>query len=485
MLHQRHKIILGCQRTADILLIIASFIGAYFIKKFMLPQPYSGLTNEPNYYFILILIIAIWYICLNWFGIYRSYRDNPLYFFIIRILKSCFTGFMALTLFLYLIKEHNISRIMLGIFMILNIISLIGFRWLVKLILIRVRSKGNNIKNILIVGSHQKAMDIILFIHRNMSSGYRIVGCLDSDTELKGSMVECNGQKIKIIGTIAELQPFCENNVVDEIIFTMPLRKIEKADKYIVIAESMGIRVRIIPDWDIAYLSQSMHNHTFINIMEFCGMPMLTFNSTPINEGQLIVKSFMDYSLGAVFMLLFLPFFAITSIFILIISPGGRVFFRQKRLGEHGRIFDMLKFRTMVPDAEERLEALKSLNECDGPAFKIKNDPRIIPFIGTFLRKTGLDELPQLINVLKGEMSLVGPRPPIPCEVQQYELWQRRRLSMKPGLTCFWQIAPSRNDISFDEWIKLDLQYIDNWSIWLDFILIFKTARAVITGSGR
>lgn len=143
------------------------------------------------------------------------------------------------------------------------------------------------------------------------------------------------------------------------------------------------------------------------------------------------------------------------------------------------------KFRTMVPDADKRQNEFLALNEADGPAFKIKKDPRIIPYIGTFLRKTSLDELPQLINVLRGEMSLVGPRPPIPGEVEQYDIWQRRRLSMKPGLTCIWQCAPKRNDICFNEWMKMDLHYIDNWSLWLDFKILFKTVKAVLAGDGR
>ncbi|EMS77181.1 galactosyl transferase CpsE [Desulfotignum phosphitoxidans DSM 13687] len=163
----------------------------------------------------------------------------------------------------------------------------------------------------------------------------------------------------------------------------------------------------------------------------------------------------------------------------------GPVLYKQVRLGQNGRKFDLYKFRTMVPDAEARLEALQHANECDGPAFKIKNDPRIIPYIGTFLRKTGLDELPQFINVLKGELSVVGPRPPLPSEVKCYERWERRRLSMKPGITCFWQIQPNRNDISFKEWMKLDLKYIDNWSLWVDAKIIFRTVWVMISGSGR
>ena len=145
----------------------------------------------------------------------------------------------------------------------------------------------------------------------------------------------------------------------------------------------------------------------------------------------------------------------------------------------------LYKFRTMRADAEARRDELQALNESDGPAFKIKNDPRIIPFVGTFLRKTSLDELPQLINVLRGEMTLVGPRPPIPAEVEEYDVWQRRRLSMKPGLTCIWQSTSNRNEVGFEDWMKMDLSYIDNWSLRLDLRILLKTAAVVLTGAGR
>jgi lipopolysaccharide/colanic/teichoic acid biosynthesis glycosyltransferase len=217
---------------------------------------------------------------------------------------------------------------------------------------------------------------------------------------------------------------------------------------------------------------------------EFTGIQTLTLQSAPLNEGRLLIKAILDYGLAFIFVLVFLPVFAVISLSILVVSPGP-VLYRQVRLGRNGRRFKVLKFRTMVMDADQKLEELRALNEADGPAFKIKNDPRIIPFVGTFLRKSSLDELPQLINVLKGDMSLVGPRPPIPGEVDEYEIWQRRRLSMKPGLTCLWQIAPRRNDLSFDQWMKLDLEYIDKWSLRLDFLLLVKTAGTVITGAGR
>jgi len=155
------------------------------------------------------------------------------------------------------------------------------------------------------------------------------------------------------------------------------------------------------------------------------------------------------------------------------------------RCGLNGRKFTVCKFRTMVPDAEARREEIAHLNETDGPVFKISKDPRIIPYLGTFLRRTGLDELPQLFNVLKGEMSIVGPRPPIPSEVDKYDLWQRRRLSMKPGMTCLWQTSRNRNEVRFEDWMNLDLQYIDNWSLKLDFVILLKTLGVVFTGEGR
>jgi lipopolysaccharide/colanic/teichoic acid biosynthesis glycosyltransferase len=168
---------------------------------------------------------------------------------------------------------------------------------------------------------------------------------------------------------------------------------------------------------------------------------------------------------------------------ILIKSDGGPVFFLQKRSGLNGRQFYCYKFRTMVVNAENLQSSLISQNEQKGPVFKIKNDPRITK-VGQFLRKTSLDEIPQFINVLKGEMSVVGPRPPIPSEVKQYERWQNRRLSMKPGITCIWQVS-GRNNIPFDQWMKMDMQYIDTWSLKLDFVILLKTLRTVVSGEGQ
>ncbi len=263
----------------------------------------------------------------------------------------------------------------------------------------------------------------------------------------------------------------------------MPLAKINSVDIHILLLEMLGITVRIFPDWYI-------HSTVFepgiskISFDNYAGYPSMVLTAVNQNQLALMMKTVIDRIAASILLIMLLPFFAATGLMIKIFSRGP-VLFTLSRMGLNGRIFNIYKFRTMVPDAEAKLKELMDKNEADGPAFKITKDPRIIPYIGTFLRKTSLDELPQLINVFCGDMSLVGPRPPIPSEVEQYNVWQRRRLSMKPGLTCLWQIKPNRNDISFNEWMSLDLHYIDNWSLKLDFSILFKTAFVVLGVQGR
>jgi exopolysaccharide biosynthesis polyprenyl glycosylphosphotransferase len=198
---------------------------------------------------------------------------------------------------------------------------------------------------------------------------------------------------------------------------------------------------------------------------------------------QMVCKRLFDIASSAFALWVLSPILLMTALLVKVTSRGP-IFFKQQRVGMHGRTFSMLKFRSMVINAEELKLKLMAQNEQSGPVFKIQKDPRITPF-GRFIRKFSIDELPQLINVLRGEMSVVGPRPPLPSEVAQYEPWQRRRLSVRPGLTCLWQVSPSgRNSVGFQEWMYLDMQYIDHWSLGRDFNLILKTVPVVFTGKG-
>ena len=217
-------------------------------------------------------------------------------------------------------------------------------------------------------------------------------------------------------------------------------------------------------------------------MVNYKGKPFLTFSNIPKNDLALAVKSTLDLMLSAGMLVVLSPILLLLAILIKLDSKGP-IIFKQARVGLRGRQFNIYKFRTMIQDAEKARELLMEQNEMDGPVFKIKDDPRITR-VGKILRKTGLDELPQLYNVVKGEMSLIGPRPPLPSEVTQYERWQLRRLSIKPGITCTWQIIPNRNEVEFENWMKLDLNYIDKWSLKEDFKLLFRTIKTVILGTG-
>ena len=223
------------------------------------------------------------------------------------------------------------------------------------------------------------------------------------------------------------------------------------------------------------------HSIARIELHELDGFPLLSFSTTPTNEVLLFVRRILDIVLTGLLIVLTLPIMAAVAILIKLTSPGP-VLFKQERCGLNGRLFVMYKFRSMVDNAEQLRFQLEELNEMDGPVFKSSRDPRVT-IVGKIIRRFSIDEFPQLFNVLRGDMSLVGPRPPLPQEVSRYERWQRRRLSMKPGITCLWQIS-GRNKVSFDDWMKLDLTYIDNWSLLLDLKILLKTVPVVLLGRG-
>jgi len=239
-------------------------------------------------------------------------------------------------------------------------------------------------------------------------------------------------------------------------------------------AEQIGVTIYLMTQFFQPGISKS----SAVNIG---GIPTLRFSSVPEKTVSLGLKEMLDRISALFGIIAITPLLAITSLIIKLDSPGP-VLFKQPRTGKNGRPFLLWKFRTMTVDAEKRKEELQSLNEMSGPVFKIKNDPRVTR-VGRFLRKYSIDELPQLFNILMGEMSLVGPRPPLPSEVEKFEPWQRRKLSVKPGLTCLWQ-TNGRNNVDFDEWMKLDLKYIDNWSLWEDAKIIVRTIPTVLKGSG-
>jgi exopolysaccharide biosynthesis polyprenyl glycosylphosphotransferase len=479
MLREQSRQIVIIHQGLDIALTVIAFVSAYVIKRY-LPAPFGGLITEPNYYVILLMIIIIWYMTFALCGLYESYRKRNLLRILWEMTRAVFIGMVVLVIGLYLLKIKDISRLLMGIFCVFDIILLGLSKSIVYRILTTYRTKGFNYRNILVVGSKQRAKDTINLIGAHPFAGLRVMGCVETDEALLGQEVS---KGVNVIGLLSDLRDLLRNRIVDEMIFAMPLSKIPKPHQYMLIAEQLGVAVRILPDWHI-------HNNDYqpriakTVFEDFFGYPTLALSTTTRSKDNLFVKYAFDYVFSILAFIVFLPFFVVISIVIKIFSKGP-VLYRQERCGLNGRRFMLYKFRTMLVDAEKRQRELEAANEADGPVFKIRNDPRIIPWIGKLLRKTSMDELPQLINILKGEMSLVGPRPPIPAEVEKYDDWQRRRLSMKPGLTCIWQITRHRNDVSFGDWMRMDLEYIDTWSLKLDFEILFKTLAVVLFGSGR
>jgi exopolysaccharide biosynthesis polyprenyl glycosylphosphotransferase len=272
-----------------------------------------------------------------------------------------------------------------------------------------------------------------------------------------------------------DLEKLLRDNPVDVVIFTSGKSSLSEVEAAILACEIEGVDAWLVAD----FVRTSIARPTLDEVM---GKPMIVFRSAPDVSWALLFKGVFD-RLGAAALLAVLSPLMLAIALLIKLSSRGPVLFKQERCGVRGRVFVMHKFRSMVSDAEQRQAELMVFNEMDGPVFKIARDPRITG-IGRFLRRTSLDELPQLINVLMGEMSLVGPRPLPVREVRQFKsAWQRRRLSMKPGITCLWQIA-GRNTVGFEEWMRLDLQYIDTWSLWLDFKILLKTIPVVLMGKG-
>ena len=480
MLREKQKLVVNAHKALDVCLTVGAFIAAYFIKLYFLPASFRGLTMQPNYYIVLLMIIIIWYLMFGSFSLYASYRRRTYSKIFWNMFKAVAAGMVLLFMAMYMVKLTDVSRILLVTFFLINIALLAASKGIVYKLLDRYRKKGFNFRNIVIIGNREWANDVIDTIGTRLGAGYRILGCLETNPSHAGASVK-NG--IKMIGTIDDLKDILTNQVVDELILAIPMEKIESADQHILMAQKVGVSVRIIPDWRINYLISRPRVPT-ISFEDFLGIPSLALKTTSASQTGLLIKSAFDLTVASILFMLLFPVFLIIACAIKITSPGP-VFFKQERCALNGRRFMVYKFRTMVPDAEAQFDSVRHLNEAKGPVFKIKEDPRIIPYVGTFLRKTSLDEFPQIINVLKGEMSLVGPRPPIPAEVKHYDTWQQRRLSMKPGLTCTWQCAPKRNEIGFNEWIQMDLNYLENWSFWLDLKIIFSTVKAVFLAEGR
>ncbi len=333
-----------------------------------------------------------------------------------------------------------------------------------------VRKQGYNYRRLLIVGTGRRAANFIKKIQSHPEWGLRILGAIDDEPYREVEKVSSVG----VIGILKNLPQIIHTYAIDEVVFVVPRSRLNHMENAINACETEGVKATIAVDLFDLKIARSRQT-------ELEGIPLLTFETTVAKESHLFIKRAMDIVISGLGIILVSPLFFVVAVIIKLTSSGP-VLFTQKRVGLNGRKFKFYKFRTMYKGAEKKLSELEARNEMGGPIFKMKKDPRITP-VGKILRKFSIDELPQLFNVFVGHMSLIGPRPPIPKEVEQYNPWQRRRLSMRPGLTCLWQIK-GRNKLSFNEWMKLDLEYLDNWSLRLDFEIMMKTIPVVLFGIG-
>lgn len=470
--HFVHKIavLIDCVVTA------CAFLLAYTLRDHLqnLEIPtLSGLlhTVAPfrDYSWMLVVVIPLWIASLSYFGIYNSMREKKFSDIFWSVFDACLLAVLIFFAIAFLFKWDIVSRTFAVIFFICVFLMLTIEKWTVLAFLRSVRQSGYNYRVLLIVGSGERARSFADTVRENPHWGIRIFGFVD-EKEMVGTEIG----KHKVIGSFDDIARILDENVIDEVIFILPRKWLDSLEDYVMICEKVGVKATIAVDFFNTAIAKPL-------IKELHGWPLLTFDATPLDSWHLAVKRLIDISVSVSGLVLLSPFLAVMAVLIKITSSGP-VFFTQRRCSMNGREFTMYKFRTMVADAEERLKDLMKFNEREGPIFKMKNDPRVTS-IGCFLRRTSLDELPQLINVLKGDMSLIGPRPPLPSEVDKYERWQRRRLSLRPGMACIHEVM-ARDDRDFERWMRLDLEYIDNWSLSLDARILLKAIVVVFKKTG-
>ncbi len=347
----------------------------------------------------------------------------------------------------------------------------LGFRILTMYFVRIYRESGYNLRKVLVIGDDSAQFLADTFL-KHKEWGFEVRAIISGSRKIKQKYAG----EIPVLVGVQNLPGILENHVVDEIFYSK--RKLDEAEMHFIakVCDEIGVIFRV-------QCAGSCLEPDHLQLKTFNHNGTLALVDVPSRKLSLEIKVLTDFIFSFFGLLVLSPFLLGIAALIKIESQGP-VFYKQERIGLRGRKFMLWKFRTMITNAENLQEKLKAYNEADGPVFKIKDDPRITR-LGKLLRRTGIDELPQLINVIKGDMSLIGPRPPVESEVKQYHRWQLRRLSVKPGITCIWQTAPNRNDILFEEWMQMDLKYIDNWSLKMDFLLVFKTISVMFFATGR
>jgi exopolysaccharide biosynthesis polyprenyl glycosylphosphotransferase len=461
------------EKNLSVIMIIVQVILTvlvFYITQYIYPERVFKPSED---IFFLIQIPVIWGFFLYKLNLGIIFRVNFFKTGIRDYLALIFFGMLIFYLeikFNFILKNTGNSFKFIFLFGLIDFLLLISFKLFFYYVMRFIRRKGHNIKQIIIIAD-SKAIPFVNYFIDAKDWGYKIHAILTHDTSFS-----CKYNNIRVIKNEDNLKNFITKHPVDEIIYCLSIDdKTYDLEQLIIDSEEIGITLHIMQE-------EYLQNMICKNKIKGLDNSFVTHSKTDHSYICLKMKDVIDLLFSVVALILLLPVFIIIAILIKL-SDGGPILFKQERVGLNGRRFYCHKFRSMVVNAEQLIVHLEDQNESDGPTFKIENDPRITK-IGRILRKTSLDELPQFYNVFKGDMSIVGPRPPLMKEVKQYEREQLRRLSMKPGITCIWQ-TKGRNQVTFIEWMRMDLEYIDKWSLWMDFKIMVDTVGVVFKAKGR
>ncbi len=457
----------------DVLLINVAFVVAYWVRyELQLFREVDPAFYVPYrvYWPFVALFTMLLILVYRQQGVYQAPRQISWFDEFYAILTGTATGTVITIVFIFLYRPAFYSR---AIFIYAGLITVgvLGLGRFIKVVLLRrLRRRGIGVNRVLIVGAGEVARTVMRAVVANPECGLVIVGFLDDNPVRGGTDIG----RFRAMGSIDRLPEVLAEEDIGEVIITLPWQYHRRIIGVMAQCERENVRGRIVPD-----LFQITLNR--MQVEEIAGVPMIGMKEVGISGLNQFIKRAIDVFFAALALVLSAPLMALVALMIKMESPGP-VLFRQERVGKNGRHFIFYKFRSMIEGAERQQEHLKELNEADGPLFKIKDDPRMTR-LGKWLRRYSLDELPQFYNVLHGDMSLIGPRPPIPAEVAQYEEWHKRRLDIAPGITGLWQVS-GRSELTFDEMALLDIYYIENWTPSLDAKILWQTVPRVIFGNG-
>jgi len=459
---------------SDVLLINLAFAIAYWMRY---DRQWFAAVDEANfvpYNAFIPISLTLTVLLLGIYKLNRVYdqsRGSSWFDEVYSLMTGTATAIILMVfVMVFLFRSLFYSRLVFFYGGVLVTIFLSASRLAKRFVRGRLRRRGLGVDRLLIVGVGEVGRTVMRHVVAQPALGYHVVGFVDDDPDKASTDIG----RFSALGSTTQIPRLVKELAVDEVIITLPWMYHRKIVSIIAQCEREQVRVRIVPD-----MFQMTLSH--LDVEDLSGIPMIGVREISIGRTETFIKRAMDMTVSLVGLILLLPFFALLALLIKLDS-NGPVFFAQIRVGKDEKLFACYKFRSMRQGAEAEQEGLRTLNEADGPIFKIREDPRITR-MGRVLRRTSLDELPQLFNVLMGHMSMVGPRPAPPVEVQRYQPWHKRRLEVAPGITGLWQVS-GRSELSFDEMVLLDLYYIENWSPVLDVQIMLRTFPKMITGEG-